>query len=71
MDENVEVMRKIEDRVFRVVKNEDFNGSWDGSLKSNEKADLLVVTCIRNSFKVYEKTLKRLKLSLASNCFKR
>ena len=59
VDENVEVMRKIEDRVFRVVKNEDFNGSWDGSLKSNEKADLLVVTCIRNSFKVYEKNPKK------------
>ena len=71
MDENVEVLRKIEDRVFRVVKNEDFNGSWDGSLKSNEKADLLVVTCIRNSLNHMKETLKRLKLSLASNCFKR
>ncbi len=59
MDENVEVLRKIEDRVFRVVKNEDFNGSWDGSLKSNEKADLLVVTCIRNSFKSYERNPKK------------
>ena len=59
VDENIEMMRSIEDRVFRVVKKEDFGGSWDGSLKSNEKADLLVVTCIRNSFKVYEKNSKK------------
>ena len=59
VDENVEMMRSIEDRVFRVVKKESFSDSWDGSLKSNEKADLQVVTYIRNSFKVYEKNSKK------------
>ena len=59
MDENVEMMRSIEDRVFRVVKKESFIDTWDGSLKSNEKADLQVVTYIRNSFKVFEKNSKK------------
>ena len=55
----MEKMRLIEDRVFRVVKKDNFSETWDGSLKSNEKADLLVVSYIRNSLKVYEKSSKK------------
>lgn len=59
MDENVERMRSIEERVYRVVRNgKDFNGNWDGSLESNKKADKNVASVILNSFKVYEKKHK-------------
>lgn len=45
--------------MFRVVKAEEFGGSWDGSLESNERADELVAVYIRNSFQVYERSGKQ------------
>ena len=59
LDENVEMMRAIEARVFQVVKTEEFKGSWDGSLKSNEEADKHIASFIRNSFRVYEKNRRK------------
>ena len=46
--------------MFRVVKAEEFGGSWDdGSLESNARADELVAVYIRNSFQVYERSGKQ------------
>ena len=58
-DDDVKKLRDIEARVFRVVKGEEFGGSWDGSLKSNKRADELVTLYVRNSFQVYERSGKQ------------
>ena len=58
-DREVRELRDIERRVFRVVKGEEFGGSWDGSLTSNQKADELVAVYIRTSFQVYERSGKQ------------
>ena len=56
LDSHIERMRQIEEKVYRVIrKGKDFDGEWDGSLKSNKKADENVALAIRNSFKIYEK----------------
>ena len=56
LDENIEKMRTIEEKVYRVVRNgKDFDGNWDGSLESNKQADKKVALVIRNSFRIYEK----------------
>ena len=56
---DVQKLREIESRVFRVVKGEEFSESWDGSLESNEKADELIAVFIRSSFQVYERSRKQ------------
>ena len=58
-EDGVIKLRGIEGRVFRVVKAEEFSGEWDGSLESNERADELIASYIRNSFQVYERSGKQ------------
>ena len=58
-DENIKKLKTIEETVFSVVRaSEDFGPSYNGSLDDQKKADVLVASCIRNSFRVYEKNRK-------------
>lgn len=52
-------LREIEDKTFKVVKEEvsrKFVEGWDGGLEVNKAADSVVAAKIRNSLKIYEKT---------------
>ena len=58
-DENIQKLRTIEETVFSVVRaSKEFGPSYNGSLEDQKKADVLVASSIRNSFRVYEKNRK-------------
>ena len=55
-------LREIEEKTFRVVKEEvsqKFKEGWDGSLEVNVAADRVVASKIRNSLRIYEKTKQK------------
>ena len=59
-------IRRIEEKVFiEIVKNEvvQILGDWQGRHDQNKLADQKVAYYVKNSFKVYEKNLKKFEKS--------
>ena len=62
-DDDKNELRNIERRIFTATKAEsskDFSGEWGGSLEQNMKADTVIATKIRTSFRIYEKKTSNL-----------
>ena len=62
-DDDKNELRNIEKRIFEATKAEsskDFSGEWGGSLEQNMKADTVIATKIRTSFRIYEKSTSNL-----------
>lgn len=61
-DNDKKRIRDIEQKLFQLVKDDDkeMGGPFDGSMKSNKKADQVIANKIRTSFRVYEKDPKEI-----------
>ena len=59
-EDDQQKLREVERRIFDQVKPEIVKaceeGSWVGNLSQNKKADYIIATKIRTSFRVYEKS---------------
>ena len=61
-DNDKKRIREIEQKLFQLVKDDDkeMGGPFDGSIKSNKKADQVISNKIRTSFRVYESNRKEI-----------